>query len=160
MKSTTKILSDIRSLMRNLPKNGGSINAYIVPSDDCHQSEYISSSDERRAFVSGFDGSAGLAVVTLNDALLWTDGRYYQQAEKQLDNNWTLMRDGLPTTPSLSNWLANNLRSGDRVGVDGDLISFRVWNPLLTTLSSNGNTMSIKKKISINFDNLNFYFRY
>lgn len=58
------------------------------------QNEYISEHDERRKYVTGFDGSAGTAVITTDKALLWTDGRYYQQAEKQMDSNWTLMKDG------------------------------------------------------------------
>ena len=58
------------------------------------QSEYLANSDERRAFVSGFTGSAGTAVITETDACLWTDGRYFNQAEKQLDSNWTLMKEG------------------------------------------------------------------
>lgn len=57
------------------------------------KSEYICKSDERRAFISGFDGSAGTAVVTADKALLWTDGRYYQQAANQMDKNWILMKD-------------------------------------------------------------------
>lgn len=138
-KNTGKLLSDLRSLMRQLPNNGGSVNAYIIPTDDSHQSEYISPTDERRSFISGFTGSAGTAIVTQKEALLWTDGRYYQQAEQQLDENWTLMKDGLTTTPTMGTWLANNLSAGDRVGVDGTLLSCRVWSPLYTALSSNGN---------------------
>lgn len=139
MRNTTKILTELRALMKQLPNNGGAISAYIIPSDDCHQSEYISPADERRSFVSGFDGSAGTAVVTQNEALLWTDGRYYQQAAKQNDGNWTLMKDGLPTTPSIGNWLSNKLSAGERVGVDGNLSSFRVWHPWASELASNGN---------------------
>lgn len=137
-KNTTKLLSDLRALMRQLPNNGGSVSAYIIPTDDPHQSEYISETDERRSFISGFDGSAGTAIVTQKQALLWTDGRYHEQAEHQLDENWTLMKDGLPTTPTMSSWLSNNISVGDRVGVDGNLLSFRVWNPLYTALSANG----------------------
>ena len=59
------------------------------------QSEYLADSDQRRAFVSGFTGSAGTAVITETDACLWTDGRYFNQAEKQLDQNWTLMKEGI-----------------------------------------------------------------
>ena len=59
------------------------------------QSEYIADCDQRRAFVTGFTGSAGTAVVTETDACLWTDGRYFNQAEKQLDCNWTLMKEGI-----------------------------------------------------------------
>lgn len=124
--------------MANLPNNLGSISAYIIPSDDAHQSEYLAERDERRAFISGFDGSAGTAVVTEKEALLWTDGRYYQQAGKQLDSNWTLMKDGQPTTPGIDMWLANELQPGAKVGVDANLISTRAWNPLQTALKSAG----------------------
>ncbi|XP_055310118.1 xaa-Pro aminopeptidase ApepP-like [Sitodiplosis mosellana] len=136
-KNTTKLLTDLRALMRQLPNNGGAVSAYIIPTDDPHQSEYISETDERRSFISGFDGSAGTAIVTQKQALLWTDGRYHQQAEQQLDENWTLMKDGLTTTPTMSSWLSNNLSAGDQVGVDGNLLSFREWNPLYTALSAN-----------------------
>lgn len=138
MKDTSKILADLRRLMNNLPSTGGSIAAYIVPSDDAHQSEYISDHDERRRFISGFDGSAGTAVVTQTEALLWTDGRYYQQAEQQIDNNWTLMKDGLPATPTIGAWLAKHLTKGAAVGVDPNIISCRLWNPMTHDLNENG----------------------
>lgn len=124
--------------MRRLPQDGVSIAAYIVPSDDVHQSEYINETDERRAYISGFQGSSGTAVVTDKKALLWTDGRYYQQAQNQIDDNWTLMKDGLATTPSISDWLLGNLKKGDIVGVDGNLFSYRSWNPLATALELRG----------------------
>ncbi|XP_053692241.1 xaa-Pro aminopeptidase ApepP [Sabethes cyaneus] len=138
MKPTGEVLSALRSLMANLPNSLGSINAYIIPSDDAHQSEYLAKRDERRAFISGFDGSAGTAVVTEREALLWTDGRYYQQAGNQLDSNWTLMRDGQPATPTIDAWLAKVLQPGCRVGVDANLMSTRAWNPLQTSLKSAG----------------------
>ena len=62
--------------------------------------------DKRREFISSFSGSAGTAVVTLEQALLWTDGRYHLQASKELDQNWTLMKDGLPDVPKVEEWLA------------------------------------------------------
>jgi Xaa-Pro aminopeptidase len=65
------------------------------------QSEYVAACDERRAFISGFTGSAGTAVITARDALLWTDGRYYLQASQQLSSQWTLMKSGLRETPSM-----------------------------------------------------------
>ena len=95
MSKTGQLLIALRQLMRSLPNTSGeTIQAYIVMSGDAHQSEYICKADERRSFLSGFDGSAGTAVVTETSALLWTDGRYYAQAAKQLDENWTLMKDG------------------------------------------------------------------
>lgn len=138
MKPTGEVLAALRTLMRNLPNSLGSINAYIIPSDDAHQSEYLAKRDERRAFISGFDGSAGTAVVTEKEALLWTDGRYYQQAGKQLDQNWTLMKDGQPATPTIDAFLAKVLEPGSKVGVDANLISTRAWNPLHTSLKSAG----------------------
>ncbi|XP_065371028.1 xaa-Pro aminopeptidase ApepP isoform X1 [Calliphora vicina] len=131
MKDTTEILLKLRKLMQKPPSNTElSLAAYIVPSDDSHQSEYICEHDERRAFVSGFDGSAGTAVITMDKALLWTDGRYYQQAVKQLDTNWSLMKDGLPMTPSVGSWLTKNIPKGSAVGVDPRLYSYRVWKPI------------------------------
>lgn len=136
MKPTGDYLIALRKLMNELPNNEGAIAAYIIPSDDAHQSEYICERDERRAFISGFDGSAGTAVVTLTKALLWTDGRYYQQAAKQMDSNWTLMKDNFPGTPSIQNWLAKQLPAGSRVGVDSNLMSNRVWSPIQAELES------------------------
>ena len=80
--------------------------AYYIPSEDSHQSEYIAAWDGRRAFLSGFTGSAGFAVVTMEEAALWTDGRYFNQAGKQLDGSvWRLMKGGLPDTPKKEEWL-------------------------------------------------------
>ena len=70
------------------------------------QSEYVAECDKRREFISSFSGSAGMAVVTLQQALLWTDGRYHLQASQQLDENWTPMKDGVPDVPKLEEWLA------------------------------------------------------
>lgn len=75
------------------------LSAYIVPSADAHNGEYLAKCDEYRGFITGFNGSAGTAVVTNQDACLWTDGRYYLQATEQMDGNWTLMKEGDPTTP-------------------------------------------------------------
>ena len=73
---TSAILTRLRKLMQTeVP----SLSAYIIPSCDAHNSEYLASCDERRAFICGFDGSAGTAIVTAKEALLWTDGRYFLQ---------------------------------------------------------------------------------
>ncbi|XP_058069117.1 aminopeptidase P1 [Magnolia sinica] len=93
-----------------------SLDALIVPSEDSHQSEYVSARDKRRAFVSGFTGSAGLALITMDDARLWTDGRYFLQATKELSDRWKLMRIG--EDPSVENWIADNLPSDAAIGVD------------------------------------------
>ncbi|KAI3451736.1 hypothetical protein Pfo_008401 [Paulownia fortunei] len=111
-------LTALRSLMAtHLPP----LDALVVPSEDYHQSEYVSARDKRRAFVSGFTGSAGLALITANEALLWTDGRYFLQAEQQLSNLWKLMRMG--EDPAVDIWMADNLPSDAAIGVDPWCIS-------------------------------------
>lgn len=133
MKDTTVKLTKLRKLISE-----NNLYAYIIPSDDAHQSEYICTRDQRRAYISGFDGSAGTALVTQKEALLWTDGRYHQQAAKQLDINWTLMKEGLPATPTLSVWLTKHMKEGQNVGVDPKLLSHRNWNPIQKGLKRYG----------------------
>eukprot|EP01104_Vermistella_antarctica_P004148 TRINITY_DN14654_c0_g1_i1.p1 TRINITY_DN14654_c0_g1~~TRINITY_DN14654_c0_g1_i1.p1 ORF type:complete len:659 (-),score=124.35 TRINITY_DN14654_c0_g1_i1:1384-3327(-) len=132
-------LASLRGLM-----DANGVHAYVVPSGDAHQSEYISDHDSRRAFISGFTGSAGTVVVTKSHALLWTDGRYFLQAAQELDLEddeakgtveedkkkegtgnvkWTLMKAGLPNTPTIEAWLAKSLGDGERVGFDPKLIT-------------------------------------
>ncbi|CAH2217798.1 jg6595, partial [Pararge aegeria aegeria] len=83
-------LTALRALMASQPS---ALAAYIVPTADAHNSEYISPVDARREWLSGFTGSAGTAVVTSANALVWTDGRYYTQFEKEADlTTWTLMK--------------------------------------------------------------------
>ncbi|XP_069969035.1 xaa-Pro aminopeptidase ApepP-like [Bactrocera oleae] len=126
-------LEDLRFLMK-----ARCLEAYIVPTEDSHQNEYISPHDARRAFISGFNGSAGTAVVTSNKALMWTDGRYYQQAEKEMDSNWELMKDGLPSTPTIGKWICDNTPNGSSIGVDPKLFSYRQWKPIQKELKSAG----------------------
>lgn len=141
VKNTTAILRKLRALMKNKAYVTEQIHAYIVPSGDAHQSEYIAPCDNRRAFVSGFTGSAGTAVITQDKAALWADGRYYLQAEKQIDSNWILMKDGLSDTPSQAEWLSKELPAGGRVGVDPYLMSSETWKPLDKTLKENGQSL-------------------
>uniref|UniRef100_A0A7N0UB53 Xaa-Pro aminopeptidase P n=1 Tax=Kalanchoe fedtschenkoi TaxID=63787 RepID=A0A7N0UB53_KALFE len=107
------VLASLRSLMSS---HSPPLDALVVPSEDCHQSEYVSARDKRRAFVSGFTGSAGLAVITMNEALLWTDGRYFLQATQQLSKQWKLMRIG--EDPAVDTWMADNLPEDAIIGVD------------------------------------------
>ncbi|KAL5723719.1 Xaa-Pro aminopeptidase [Ranunculus cassubicifolius] len=106
-------LDSLRPLMAS---HNPPLDAIIVPSEDYHQSEYVSSRDKRREFVSGFSGSAGLALITIDDARLWTDGRYFLEATKELSERWKLMRIG--EDQSVENWISENLPSGAAVGVD------------------------------------------
>lgn len=141
-KDTTKLLLKLRLLMKDSQLfNGKQLSAYIIPSSDAHGSEYLSAKDKRREFISGFSGSSGTALVTnipTEAALLWTDGRYYLQASNQLDSNWTLMKDGLPETPSISDWLISNLSKDSNrvVGIDARLYEEDLFMGLYAKLNS------------------------
>jgi Xaa-Pro aminopeptidase len=120
--------------LRNLMREKG-IEAYIVPSADPHQSEYVAEHYATRAFITGFTGSAGTAVITLKDAGLWTDGRYFIQAESQLkDTGVTLFRMGESDVPTVEAFLQTSLLKGAKIGFDGRVISveyFRTLNKAL-----------------------------
>ncbi|PKA57435.1 Xaa-Pro aminopeptidase [Apostasia shenzhenica] len=103
--------------------SGIGIDAYIIPSHDAHQSEFIADCFKRRAYITGFDGSAGTAVVTKDKAALWIDGRYFLQAEKQLGPDWTLMRSRNLGVPTTTEWLNEVLSPGCKIGVDPFLFS-------------------------------------
>ncbi|XP_020276983.1 probable Xaa-Pro aminopeptidase P [Asparagus officinalis] len=106
-------LDALRSLMAS---HSPPLDALIVPSEDNHQSEYVSARDKRREFVSKFSGSAGLALITKNEAFLWTDGRYFLQATQQLSERWKLMRIG--EDPAVETWIADNIPSEGAIGID------------------------------------------
>ncbi|KAG5390164.1 hypothetical protein IGI04_031705 [Brassica rapa subsp. trilocularis] len=119
----SEILSSLRSLMAS---HSPPLDALVVPSEDYHQSEYVSARDKRREFVSGFTGSAGLALITKNEARLWTDGRYFLQAIQQLSDEWTLMRMG--EDPLVEVWMSDNLSEGANIGVDPWCVSVDTAN--------------------------------
>ena len=133
--ASTKILAELRNLMRNVKVDGKAIQAYIIPSSDAHGSEYLSEKDKRRQFITGFTGSAGTALVTHDNALLWTDGRYFLQASQQLDSNWKLMKEGFEDTPNLSLWLIKNMPPSSIVGVDATLYEEDLYVNLENALS-------------------------
>ena len=82
------------------------LDAFIVPSIDPHNSEYLADHWKTRQWITGFTGSAGTAVITAKGAALWTDSRYFLQAEEQLEGTpFELMREGVPQTPSIADWL-------------------------------------------------------
>ena len=116
------IIERVEALREYLRKNG--LNAFIFPSTDPHQGEYVPEHWMTRQWISGFDGSAGTAVVTLSDAALWTDSRYFIAAEEQLkETPFQLMKDGLAETPSIAEWLCNQLTEGEMVGIDGNVFT-------------------------------------
>ncbi|GAV61949.1 Peptidase_M24 domain-containing protein/Creatinase_N domain-containing protein [Cephalotus follicularis] len=109
-------MADTLAALRSLMASHSPLDALVIPSEDYHQSEYVSSRDKRREFVSRFTGSAGLALVTMNEALLWTDGRYFLQATKELSDQWKLMRIG--EDPAVDVWMADNLPKDGTIGID------------------------------------------
>lgn len=140
-KSTGHVLKQLRQFMCNKQHVSECVHAYIIPSGDAHQSEYIAPCHKRREFISGFTGSAGTAIVTQNEALLWTDGRYFLQAEKELDHNWTLMRDGVGKTLKREEWLSQKLPEGAVVGVDPYLLSLDDWRIISQELKNSGKSL-------------------
>lgn len=118
MKTIEKI-SSLREQMRKY-----SLAAYIVPGTDPHASEYVTEHWRERMWISGFTGSAGTAVVTMDNGGLWTDSRYFLQADIQLkDSGLRLMKEGLADTPSIAQWLKQELKSGANVGVNPEMFS-------------------------------------
>ncbi|XP_066251051.1 xaa-Pro aminopeptidase 1 [Euwallacea similis] len=137
-KSTTTLLKQLRAAMQG---NKEPLSAYIIPSNDAHYGEYLAHCDEFRGFISGFQGSAGTAVVTNHDACMWTDGRYYLQASEEMDSNWTLMKEGDPNTPQKGQWLVKTLPSGSHVGVDPKLITSEEFPVLQKELETVGHKL-------------------
>jgi len=133
MKTKDKI-EQLRVIMAS---NG--IAAYIAPSSDPHLSEYLPDCWKFRAWLSGFTGSAGTLVVTANAAALWTDSRYFLQAEQELKGTGIeLCKMGLTNTPSIEDWLAQNLDKNQTVGFDGRLLSHAQSLTLMSSLKSKG----------------------
>lgn len=140
-KQTTTLLKQLRDLMINNKYVPEPISAYIIPSNDAHASEYAAECDEFRAYISGFNGSAGTAIVTKDHACLWTDGRYFLQASQQIDSNWTLMKEGTASTPTQDAWLTKTLPTGSSIGADPKLLSLDTWNTLTTKLEKTGHKL-------------------
>ncbi|MFP3154642.1 aminopeptidase P family protein [Lachnospiraceae bacterium ZAX-1] len=100
------------------------IDMYIVPTSDFHESEYVGDYFKARQFITGFSGSAGTAVITMEQAGLWTDGRYFIQAEHQLKNTTiTLYKSGEEGVPTVKEFVKQNLKKGDRLGFDGRVVN-------------------------------------
>ena len=111
-----------------------SLTGYIVPTADAHQSEYVAECDFRRAYISGFTGSAGTALLLSPSVSpthkLWTDGRYFLQATQQLTPDWQLMRSRQPNVLELEEYIANTLPANSKVGVDPTTLSVTGYRAL------------------------------
>lgn len=121
-----KRLEELRSLMKDRK-----IDAYIVASSDPHQSEYLADYYKTREFISGFTGSAGTAVITLKEARLWTDSRYFLQAQKELaTSEFELMKMGVEGYPTILEYLDQNIAEFGKIGFDGKCYSVTGYKEL------------------------------
>ena len=137
MATISEIKNRLTALRAEMRSNH--LSAFIVPSTDPHSGEYVPEHWESRKWITGFTGSAGTAVITLNDAGLWTDSRYFIQAKEQLaDTGIRLFKDRLPETPTIPEWLGSILKEGERVGIDGWVNSHQEAQALRNGLTSNG----------------------
>ncbi|MCP3873310.1 MAG: aminopeptidase P family protein [Desulfobacteraceae bacterium] len=117
--NTNEKIDGIRKLM-----TAANIAAVIIPSNDPHQSEYVAEHWQARKWLTGFSGSAGVAVVTHEDAILWTDFRYYTQAENELSGSeFELYKLGEPDVPNFPKWICKELLTGDTIGIDGNMFN-------------------------------------
>jgi len=119
LQTTDDKINQIRQLMK-----AGKIDAVIIPSDDPHKSEYVAEHWQARKWLTGFSGSAGTAVVTQDHAILWTDFRYYIQAQEQIKGSeFELYKMGETDVPKIDQWLLKTLKPNDTIGLDGSLFS-------------------------------------
>ena len=128
-------LESLREVMRR-----EHLSAFIFPSTDAHQSEYVADHWQGRTWISGFNGSAGTAVVTMKSAALWTDSRYFLAAEEQLKGTeFQLMKLKIEGTPTISEWLAQELQGENaEVGLDGMVNSYHETMGLIADLRKSG----------------------
>ncbi len=137
MKENESITCRVEKLRGYMKKK--KLDAFIIPSNDPHMSEYTPAHWQCRQWISGFNGSAGTAVVTLEKAALWTDSRYFLAAGQQLEGTpFTLMKDGLFDTPSIGTWLAETLSENAKAGIDGSLCTPAMQKMLESELSPRG----------------------
>lgn len=144
MKQNKEIQDRITALRGFMAENG--ISAFIVPSTDPHSGEYVPEHWESRRWISGFSGSAGTVVITTDKAGLWTDSRYFIQAEEQLEGTGiSLFKDRLSETPSIPEWLGSVLQKGEKVGIDGWVNSMQEADGLRKALESYGIELVLTK---------------
>ena len=124
------------------------IDIYVVPTADFHESEYVGEHFKARKFITGFTGSAGTAVITMTEAGLWTDGRYFVQAAKQLeDSTIELRKMGEEGVPTVDEYIENTLKDGQCIGFDGRVVN-GAWGKKLSEIAAKKNgTMSVDEDL-------------
>lgn len=124
------------------------IDAYLVPTSDYHESEYVGEHFACRSYITGFSGSAGTALIMKDWAGIWTDGRYFVQAAKELSGSGVeLMRMGQPDVPSLEEYLAEHLPAGGVLGFDGRVVNGGLTEKLLVRLEDKNISFSYKEDL-------------
>ena len=122
MSEIAQRINNLRSVMKEK-----GVDMYVVPTADYHQSEYVGEYFKEREYITGFTGSAGTAVITLEEAGLWTDGRYFIQAEAQLqDTTVTLYKMGEPGVPTIKEYIETHLQEDDTLGFDGRCVAMNL----------------------------------
>lgn len=139
-------MSNIENLRKIMKKNG--YDYYIIPSSDSHQSEYVPDYYKGREYVSGFTGSAGTLLVGLEEALLWTDGRYFIQAEKQIEPfGINLMKMRTPGFPTIEEWIEKNVKAGEVIGFDSEVISKKEFHIYKNLADKNNFNINMNKDL-------------
>eukprot|EP00079_Xenopus_tropicalis_P029097 XP_012824198.1 PREDICTED: xaa-Pro aminopeptidase 2 [Xenopus tropicalis] len=133
IKNTTRQLNDLRQKMRE-----NNISAYIVPSTDAHLGEYTADREKRRNWLTGFTGSSGVAVVTHTRGAVFTDSRYWIQAEREMDCNWELEKT--LSSYAVVTWIQQELKPGEGIGFDPFLFSIGEWQSYSSLIQSSGMT--------------------
>ncbi len=141
--STAKQVEKLRALMAE-----HHMDAYVVPTADFHQSEYVGEHFKARQFITGFTGSYGTAVITKDDAGLWTDGRYFFQATNEMEGSGIrLMKMFVGDTPSVTEFLADVVPEGGTVGFDGRVLSMGEGQEFEEALSAKNITIDYSEDL-------------
>ena len=146
MSQTINLKERLEALRREMGESH--LDAFIIPSQDPHQSEYVADHWKSRAWISGFTGSAGVAAITADHAGLWTDSRYFIQAEQELkDSPVVLHRLKVPHAPEHIDWLLDTLPPGSTVGCDGNIFSLAQVNYLHRKLEKKNIKVAYKEDL-------------
>lgn len=136
-------LQKLREIMKK-----ESIDFYILPSSDSHQSEYVAEYFKGREYVSGFTGSAGTVVVGGEEAYLWTDGRYFIQATKEIEKNGLkLMKMATPGYPTIEEWISENIKENNVLGFDGRVVSVKQYEEYKVIADKNNFKITMSKDL-------------
>ena len=148
MTEVAKRIEKLRALMAEQ-----NIDAYVVPTADFHQSEYVGEHFKARKFITGFSGSYGTAVIAKDDAGLWTDGRYFIQAEAQLKGSGiTLYKSGEPDVPTIEEFLKSELKEEDVLGFDGRTVTYAQGKRYCHIADKNGASLKYRLDFALKKD--------